>query len=204
MTAAVAKAYRFATAAELYQLVSTGTTFTSPNPDLKPDNVLSTELRLERKFERASVQLSLFQDDVHDAIISQFNTLAPNSTQLYSFLSNVDHVRARGAELALGSSDVLLNGLALSGSVTFVDPKTLAMTGRASATAAPDAAIGKQLPNIPKWRSTATAMYRPNEQLHLHARRPVQLQAVHDAGQRRRAPQHVPGLLRVVRDGHAR
>ena len=29
--------------------------------------------------------------------------------------------------------------------------------------AAPDAAIGKQLPNIPKWRATATAMYRPTE-----------------------------------------
>ena len=165
LTAAMGKAYRFATAAELYQLVSTGTTFSSPNPDLKPDDVLSTELRVERKFDRASAQLALFQDDVHDAIISQFNTLVPGSTQLYSFLSNVDHVRARGAELALGSSDVLVRGLALSGSVTYVDPRTLAMSGRASATAAPDAAIGKQLPNIPKWRSTATAMYRPNDRL---------------------------------------
>jgi iron complex outermembrane receptor protein len=164
LTAAVGKAYRFATAAELYQLVSTGATFSSPNPDLKPDNVLSTELRVERKFDRASAQLSLFQDDVHDAIISQFNTL-PGSTQLYSYLSNIDHVRARGAELALGSSGVLLKGLSLSGSVTYVDPRTLAMSGRASATASPDAAIGKQLPNIPKWRSTATAMYRPNDKL---------------------------------------
>ena len=100
---------------------------------------------------------------MHDAIISQFNTLAPGSTQLYSFVSNVDHVRARGAELAFGTNDVLIKGLAFSGNVTAVDPKTLAMSGRASATAAPDAAIGKQLPNIPKWRTTATAMYRPDE-----------------------------------------
>jgi iron complex outermembrane receptor protein len=162
LTAALAKAYRFATAAELYQLVSTGTTFTSPNPNLKPDNVTSTELRVERKFSRASMQLSLFQDDVHDAIISQFNTLAPGSTQLYSFVSNVDHVRARGAELAFGMSDVFIDGLSVSGNVTGVEPKTLAMSGRASATAAPDAAIGKQLPNIPKWRTTMTAMYRPD------------------------------------------
>ena len=112
-----------------------GTTFTSPNPNLKPDNVTSTELRVERKFERARMQLSLFQDDVHDAIISQFNTLG-GSTQLYSFVSNVDHVRARGAELAFGTNDILLRGLALSGNVTAVDPKTLAMSGRASATAA--------------------------------------------------------------------
>lgn len=161
-TAALAKAYRFATAAELYQLVATGTTFTSPNPNLKPDNVTSAELRIERKFQRASAQISLFQDDVHDAIISQFNTLN-GSTQLYSFVSNVDHVRARGAELALGSSDVFVRGLSLSGNITAVDPKTLAMSGRASATAAADAAIGKQLPNIPKWRATATAMYRPDD-----------------------------------------
>ena len=164
-TAALGKAYRFATPAELYQLVSTGATFTSPNPDLKPDNVTSAELRVQRKFERASVQLSLFQDDVRDAIIAQFNTLAPGSTQLYQFLSNVDHVRARGAELAIGTSDVLLQGLAISGNVTFVDPRTVAMSGRASATAAPDAAIGKQLPNIPKFRTTVSAMYRPNERL---------------------------------------
>jgi iron complex outermembrane receptor protein len=163
-TAALAKAYRFATPAELYQLVSTGTTFTTPNPNLKPDNVTSAELRVERKFERASVQLSLFQDDVHDAILSQFNTLG-TSTQLFSFISNVDHVRARGAELAFGTNDVLIHGLAFSGNVTAVEPKTLAMSGRASANpnAPADAAIGKQLPNIPKWRATATAMYRPND-----------------------------------------
>ena len=66
--------------AELYQLVSTGTTFTSPNPNLKPDNVLAAELRVERTFDRAQAQLSLFQDDVHDAIISQFLPLVANST----------------------------------------------------------------------------------------------------------------------------
>jgi iron complex outermembrane receptor protein len=164
-TAALGKAYRFATPSELYQLVSTGPTFSSPNPDLKPDNVTSAELRVQRKFERGSLQLSLFQDDVHDAIISQFNTLVPGSTQLFQFQSNVDHVRARGAELAFGTSDVLLHGLAISGNFTLVDPKTLAISGRASADpkAPADAAIGKQLPNIPKFRTTITAMYRPTE-----------------------------------------
>jgi iron complex outermembrane receptor protein len=163
-TAALAKAYRFATAAELYQLVTTGTTFTSPDPNLKPDNVTSTELRAERRFSRGSVQLSLFQDDVHDAIISQFKTLNGSTTPV-SFVSNVDHVRARGAELAFGTNDVLIKGLAFSGNVTAVDPKTLALSGRASAadTGAVSNAIGKQLPNIPKWRSTVTALYRPDE-----------------------------------------
>jgi len=163
-TGALAKAYRFATAAELYQIVSTGTTSASPDPNLKPDNVISTELRAERRFPRGSVQLSLFQDDVHDAIISQFKTIN-GSTQVFSFVSNVDHVRARGAELAFGTNDVLIKGPAFSGNVTVVDPKTLALSGRASAadTSAISSAIGKQLPNIPKWRSTVTALYRPDE-----------------------------------------
>jgi iron complex outermembrane receptor protein len=167
VTAAMGKAYRFATAAELYQLVSTGPTFASPNPNLKPDDVLSTELRAERRFEHGSAQLALFQDDVRDAIVQQYDTLVPGSPQLYSFLSNIDHVRARGVELALGSSDLLVRGLALSGSVTFVDARTLAMSGRAGPNASPDAAIGKQLPNIPRWRATATALYRPTELLTL-------------------------------------
>jgi iron complex outermembrane receptor protein len=165
LTASVGKAYRFATAAELYQLVSTGPTFTSPNPNLKPDNVLATELRVERRFESATAQLALFQDDVHDAIISQFNPLVPGSTTLYSYLSNVDHVRARGAELAIGSSDVMIHGLALSGSLMYVQARTLAMSGRANASAPPEAAIGKRLPNIPDWRGTGTLTYRPNDRL---------------------------------------
>jgi iron complex outermembrane receptor protein len=164
-TASVGKAYRFATASELYQLVSTGTTFTSPNPNLKPDNVLSTELRAERRFDRGSIQLSLFQDDVHDAIISQFLPLVPNSTTLYSYVSNVDHVRARGYELLLGTSHIPIRGLDLTGTITYVDAKTLAMSGRASATADPDAAIGKRLPNIPEWRLAFTSTYRPSDAL---------------------------------------
>jgi iron complex outermembrane receptor protein len=161
----VAKAYRFATAAELYQLVSTGETFTSPDPHLKPDNDLATELRITRNFERGTAQVALFQDDVHDAIISQFLTLVPGSATLYSFLSNVDHVRARGIEVSAVENDVLIHGLELSGSATFLDARTLALSGRASATAPEGSAIGKFLPNIPKWRATAAGSYHVNTQL---------------------------------------
>ena len=61
------------------------------------------------------VQVALFQDDVHDAIISQFLPLVPGSTTLYSYLSNVDHVRARGVEVVLGSNNLFVRGLELSG-----------------------------------------------------------------------------------------
>ncbi|MBC7367812.1 MAG: TonB-dependent receptor, partial [Undibacterium sp.] len=163
VTASVAKAYRFATASELYQLVTTGTTFTSPNPNLKPDDVTAAELKIERTFANSRIRLSFFEDDIHDAIIAQFNPLVPGSPTLYSYASNVDHVRARGVELALESRDVLIRGLEFAGSVTYLDAKTLALSGRASATAGADAAIGKKLPNIPDWRATVTATYRPDQ-----------------------------------------
>lgn len=161
LTASVAKAYRFATAAELYQLVSTGATFTSPDPNLRPDNDLSVELRVARTFSRGTAQLALFQDDVRDAIISQFLPLVPNSTTLYSYISNVDHVRARGVEASIGASDVLLRHLSLSASATYLDARTLALSGRASATAPQGSAVGKFLPNIPRWRATFLATYQP-------------------------------------------
>ena len=161
VTASVGKAYRFATPAELYQLVTTGATFTSPDPNLKPDNVLAAELRLSRTFEKAKAQVSFFQDDVHDAIISQFLPLVQGSPTLFSYLSNVDHVRARGIELALGSNDVLVRNLEVTGNVTYVDARTLALSGRASATAPAGSAVGKFLPNIPKWRAGFTGTYRP-------------------------------------------
>jgi iron complex outermembrane receptor protein len=168
-TVSAGRAYRFATPAELYQLVSTGATFTSPDPDLKPDDVLAAELRVERRFGRATTQLALFQDDVHDAIIGQFLPLVPDSPTLYSYLSNVDHVRARGAELVLGGRDLLVRGLEVTGSATYLDARTLALSGRASATAPAGAAVGKFLPNIPKWRGNVTATYRPIERLALTA-----------------------------------
>jgi iron complex outermembrane receptor protein len=161
VTGSVAKAYRFATAAELYQLVTTGTTFTSPDPHLRPDNDLASELRVTKYSDRGQVTASLFQDDVHDAIISQFLPLVPGSTTLFSYLSNVDHVRARGAELSMDVHDLFLRNLDFSGSATYLDARTLALSGRSSATAPEGSAVGKFLPNIPKWRGSFASTYRP-------------------------------------------
>jgi iron complex outermembrane receptor protein len=74
---------------------------------------------------------------VHDAIISRFLPLVASSPTLYTYLSNVDHVPARGAELVLGSRDLLVRGLELSGSATYLDARTLTLSegGRASANA---------------------------------------------------------------------
>ena len=162
VTASVGKAYRFATASELYQLVSTGATYTSPDPNLKPDDDLSTELKARRLFPRGSAQLSLFEDDVHDAIISQYLPLVAGSPTLYSYLANVDRIRMRGVEVVGSTQDVATSGLELTGSATYLDARTLALSGRASATAPPGSAVGKQVPNVPEWRATFVATYKPD------------------------------------------
>lgn len=169
VTASAAKAYRFATASELFQLVSTGTTFTAPNPDLKPDDVFSTELRAEQRFTRARVQVALFNDELHDAIVSQFRPLVAGSPTLYSFLSNVDRARTRGAEVSVATNGFAIRDLDLSGSVTYLDAKTLAISGQASATAPAGSAVGKRLPNVPEWRASAQATYRPTYGLAISA-----------------------------------
>ncbi|MGV3707843.1 MAG: TonB-dependent receptor [Gemmatimonas sp.] len=169
VTASAAKAYRFATASELFQLVSTGPTFTSPNPDLKPDDVFSTELRVEQRFDRARVQLAVFNDDIHDAIISQFKPLVAGSNTLYSFVSNVDHARATGAELSVSTTGLGIKGLELSGSVTWLDTEILATSGAAGASASAGSPIGKRLPNIPEWRGTAQVTYTPVPRVSLAA-----------------------------------
>ncbi len=153
------QATRFATPAELYQLVTTGSTFTSPNPDLKPDDVRALELKIEQAFTHGRVRVSLFQDDVHDAIISQFKPLVTGSTQLFSYLSNVDHVRSRGLEVLGEARDVFVRGLDATASVTFLEARTLATSGQGQF----GSAIGRPLPNIPGRRATVLLTYRPSE-----------------------------------------
>jgi len=108
------------------------------------------------------VQVALFQDDIHDAIISQFLPLVEGSSQLYSYLSNVDHVRSQGVEVVLGSNNLFVRGLELQGTATYTNAKTLEISGRASPTAPAEAAVGKALPNIPKRRVSFMATYRPD------------------------------------------
>ena len=58
--ASIGQAYRFPTVGELYQAITAGATLTVPNPNLRPENALSTEWSLERALrgrQRAAVGL---------------------------------------------------------------------------------------------------------------------------------------------------
>ncbi len=157
VTASLGVANRFPTVTELYQTITTGPTLTVPNPNLKPEHALSGELAFERAFAKGRLRASYFQEDLDDALIAQTAPLVPGSTQLFNYVQNVDKIRSRGVELVASKDDVLIPGLELAGSVTYVHSRVLE-------DAAFPAAVGKQTPNIPEWKYTLVATYRPNDQ----------------------------------------
>ncbi|MBB5046358.1 iron complex outermembrane receptor protein [Rhodopseudomonas rhenobacensis] len=158
-TASFGQAYRFPTVSELYQIVSSGTNLQFPNPNLTPENVLSEELALERRFKDGKLRLSLFHEYVRDALISQTGVV-PGSTTLFTFFSNVDAIRNRGIELAAQKDNFLIDRLEAFGSVTYVDSRIVSDPDFVSATGT--TATGKRVPYVPDWRATLGATYRPD------------------------------------------
>jgi iron complex outermembrane receptor protein len=159
MTGSLARAVRFPTVGELYQLVSTGLTYAVPNPDLKPETVRSGELAIEHPIDQGLLRLSLFQENTRQALVSQTATL-PSVAVPVTYVMNVGELRNRGIELVAQKDHVLIPGLELSGSVTFVDSTILSNDSFASTTGT--TSEGKRAPYVPRWRATAVATYRPN------------------------------------------
>ena len=159
VTGSFGQAYRYPTVGELYQIVSTGSTYSVPNANLKPEMVLSEELAIEHAMTSGTVRLSFFQENVKNALISQ--TAFLTGTTPYSYIVNVDEVRNRGFELAAKQSDVLVKGLELSASTTYVDSTILSDPNFVSITGT--TATGKHAPYVPNWRATVEATYRPDD-----------------------------------------
>ncbi len=158
VTGSFGKALRFPTVGELYQNVQgSDGIFRQPNPNLKPERVLSSELAIERALDKGKLRLSLFQEEVSDALISQTATLG---SVVSSFTQNVDKTRQRGVELVLQKDDVLIRGLEINGSVTYVDARILANSSFVSTTTT---SVGKRTPYVPEWRATLVGTYRPDD-----------------------------------------
>ncbi len=155
VTGSVGRAYRFPTVTELYKAATVGGVTSFPNPNLQPEHALSSELSFERALADGRLRVSLFQEYVRDALISQSTLIAGGVTNT---VVNVDQTRGRGVEVVYQQNNVFMRGLELMGSVTYSDTRVIADTAYPTA-------VGKQIPNVPMWRATATATYRPNDQL---------------------------------------
>jgi iron complex outermembrane recepter protein len=158
------EAWRYPTVSELYQIVSTGGSYAVPNANLKPEQVFSGEAMIERRVNNGSLRLSLFQENTHNALISQSTLL--NNIYTTTF-QNVRAVRNRGVEFVAAQRDVLVRGLDLSNSVTYVDSRILSDPGFQSSTGT--TATGKHVPYVPDWRDTVQATWHATQRLDLSA-----------------------------------
>jgi iron complex outermembrane receptor protein len=179
----IGQAYRFATVTELFQTTTTTvggiTNIVNGNPNLKPEEALSSELSGEYFLDQGKLRLSLFQERVKDAIFSQQTLLSTGA--ISSTPSNVGEIQTYGIEFAGEASDVGIQGLDLSGNTTWTnseitensaaDAATAAQTAAQKATALatnPNALVpstGKRQPRVPEWRASATIGYRPTDKL---------------------------------------
>ncbi len=155
------KAIRFPTVGELYQAVTTGATLTVPDPNLRPERAFSGELAIERDDAHGTLRLSLFDESVDDALISQSAPLVAGSATLFNYVQNIGRTRARGVELAVDRHD-LLPRVDLIASATYTDSQT-------RADVAFPGAIGKLLPSVPRWKASAVLTWRPTDAVSLTA-----------------------------------
>ena len=72
-------------------------------------------------------------------------------------MQNVGRIETNGLELAWNGNDIVRKGLDLSGNVTYAN--SIIKENAGFVVVAGDT-IGKQQPNIPKWRASALASYR--------------------------------------------
>lgn len=155
VSASVGQAYRFPTVTELYRSVTVAGVTSIPNPNLKPENGVTAELAVERALPDGRLRFSVFQEEVRNALISQTNLVPGGATNV---VNNIDRTRALGAELVYDQDNVFIRGLQLTSSVTYVDARIVS-------DAIYQTAVGKMLPQVPTWRATAVATYRPTEKL---------------------------------------
>jgi iron complex outermembrane receptor protein len=169
ITANFGEAYRYPTVTELYQNIAVGGVATFANPNLAPEQDFTGELSIERKWIDGRVRLSLFKERTNNAIISQTNLVTNPVTGAQTpttVISNVDAIRMQGVELSAEKNNVLISGLQLFGSVTYVDSRILSdlsWAGFDPLTGKPTTVVGKRVPFVPDWRAKVGVTYRPNE-----------------------------------------
>jgi iron complex outermembrane receptor protein len=169
ITANFGEAYRYPTVTELYQNVNSGGNVFLANPRLAPEQDFTGELNIERHWSDGRVRLTVFAERTNDALISQTNTVTNAVTgaqSLQTSVSNVAAIRMQGVELSAEKDNVLVKGLQLFGSVTYVDSRILSdpnWAGTNPVTLRPDTVVGKRVPFVPDWRAKFGVTYRPNE-----------------------------------------
>ncbi|MBI4988692.1 MAG: TonB-dependent receptor [Rhodocyclales bacterium] len=153
LRASLGRAWRMPTVSELFQTETRGGVTFISDPSLKPEKVLAKDLTAERALANGLLRLSLFEEQVGDALYSQTDlSVVPNVTRI----QNIGRIRVRGAEAVVEASNVFIHGLDFSGSLTYAGSRILSNPGM-------PASEGKWVPRIPNWRASAFVVYRFDE-----------------------------------------
>ncbi len=175
----IGQAFRYPTAAELFQTTATTVggvnTLVNGNPNLKPEDVLSSEVSSEYFLPKGNLRLSFFQERVKDAIYSQASLLSNNTVATYT--TNMGQTDTFGLELAGNAKDVFIDKLNFYASGTWADSTITdnkasdaalnAQSAAAKATAlltnpgALNPTTGMMQSRVPTWRSSFTLSYSP-------------------------------------------
>ena len=153
--ATIGRAYRFPTVTELFQAITVGNNLTVNNPDLKPESTTSSELTAEKLLDNGQMRVSVFHENLHNALYSQRTSVDGTTV---SAISNVDQVRTTGLTLAFQHTDVGLAGLDMNGSLTYA-------RARIVRNAIAPATEGNVYPGVPDWRATWVGTYRVSDKL---------------------------------------
>lgn len=153
LRASLGRGIRFPTVSELFQGTRNGTTIYNNDPNMKPERSDAKELSAIRELGNSNLRVSLFEDDIKDAIFQQSQVVGAVTV---STVQNVQRVRTRGVETAFQGTDLLVNGLDLQGSLTLSNSKTLENPNLS-------ASEGKNWPRVPRVRASALASYRSGQ-----------------------------------------
>jgi len=155
LKASYGRGVRFPNVEELYAATVTATSTTLSDPNLKPEQSDAFELSAEKFWETSTLRVSLFHDDVTDAILRQSNTTV---TPTITNISNVDRVKTSGIEFSWKERALAgIAGLSLDVNAALTDSKV-------DKNAKDPASEGKYWLRVPKTRGNALLAYRPTEQ----------------------------------------
>lgn len=159
---------RFPNVEELYNGTVTSTSVTLSDPNLQPETSNAVELSAEQTWDTQRLRVSLFHDDVKNAILRQTTTDAlacqttGTSATNYSCVRNVDRVKTSGIEFAWQAQDLFIRGLSLDASLALTHSKI-------KANQQDPASVGQWWLRVPKERATVQASYQLNADWRLSA-----------------------------------
>jgi iron complex outermembrane receptor protein len=150
------EAYRMPTVTELFQSLTVGNQLTPNNPALRPERAISTELTAERALEDGLLRISLFSENMSDAIFQQ--RIVIDGTPNIPAATNIDHVLTQGATLAYQKVNAIIRGLDMTGSLTYAK-------SRIHANSVDPSVVGNVFPGVPDWRATVVGTYHASSRL---------------------------------------